>query len=188
MGKDWAGELYCGVTDTLIYLCLNMCTGISPNTGIIHSHSRNTVYMSHQLSNTYSRKSQEMSVQVESKALDKEGTLDLHQVIDSFLYYVRTIDMPILHTLNSIPAVGGFFVALFGGFTCITFTYRQSSMWKPSPQLIVVNVPQRPPSPFCTHHDNSLPSSLWTKNGSPLRRITRCSFIGAWGGLFSVRL
>ena len=41
---------------------------------------------------------------MESKALDKEGKLRVQQVVGSFLYYARAVDMTILHALNSIAA------------------------------------------------------------------------------------
>ena len=52
----------------------------------------------------YGRKSQELPVEEESKLLDKEGKLCVQQVIGSFLYHARAVDMTILHALNSIAA------------------------------------------------------------------------------------
>jgi len=50
----------------------------------------------------YGRKSQKVPVEQESKLLDKEGKLRVQQVVGSFLYYARAVDMTILHALNSI--------------------------------------------------------------------------------------
>ena len=47
---------------------------------------------------------QEVPVEEESKLLDKEGKLSVQQVIGSFLYYAREVDMTILHALNLIAA------------------------------------------------------------------------------------
>ena len=52
----------------------------------------------------YGRKLQELPVEEESKLLDKEGKLCVQQVIGSFLYYARAVNMTILHALNPIAA------------------------------------------------------------------------------------
>ena len=52
----------------------------------------------------YGQKLQDVPVKEESKLLDKEGKLCVQQVIGSFLYYVRAVDMTILHALNPIAA------------------------------------------------------------------------------------
>ena len=110
MEEDWKGELYCG-----IFLKWNYekryVDIVMPN----YVHKQLTKYMHNKPKRPqhcpyepaplqYGRKSQEKPVDIESKALDKNGKLRVQQVVGSFLYYARAVDMTILHTLNSIAA------------------------------------------------------------------------------------
>ena len=52
----------------------------------------------------YGRKSQEMPKKVDGPPVSKEEKVYIQQVIGSFLYYARAIDMTILHALSAITA------------------------------------------------------------------------------------
>jgi hypothetical protein len=110
MEEDWKGELYCGIT-----LKWNYAEGYvdiaMPNyvqkqlVKYRHNAPKRPQYCPYEPAPVqYGRKSQELPVEEESKLLDKEGKLRVQQVISSFLYYARAVDMTILHALNSIAA------------------------------------------------------------------------------------
>ena len=110
MEEDWKGELYCGIT-----LKWNYAEGYvdiaMPNyvqkqlVKYRHNAPKRPQYCPYEPAPVqYGRKSQELPVEEESKLLDKEGKLRVQQVIGSFLYYARAVDMTILHALNSIAA------------------------------------------------------------------------------------
>ena len=110
MEEDWRGELYCGIT-----LKWNYAEGYvdiaMPNyvqkqlVKYRHNAPKRPQYCPYEPAPVqYGRKSQELPVEEKSKLLDKEGKLRVQQVIGSFLYYARAVDMTMLHALNSIAA------------------------------------------------------------------------------------
>ena len=71
----------------LTFLCLTTVMHNSSNTGIKYYNAIKTVHMSQQLP-TLAEMLQEVPVEVESKALDKEGTIRVQHIVGSFIYYV----------------------------------------------------------------------------------------------------
>ena len=69
---------------------------------------------------------------------------------------------------SNTPTLGGFsipFLSLFMGFyVCHLYAVNRISMFhvEANGHVNTINR-QRPPVPICTHHDNSLSASLWTK-------------------------
>ena len=110
MEEDWNGELYCG-----ILLKWNYNEGYEdismPNyvhkqlTKYRHTAPRRPQYCPCEPAPIkYGRNAQEASEPEESSALSADGKKILQQVVGSFLYYARAVDMTILHTLNSIAS------------------------------------------------------------------------------------
>ena len=110
MEEDWLGKLYCGITLDWNY-----------EKGYVDTSMPN--YVAKQLTRyrhkapkrpqncpydppprVYGKKSQEMPKEKASPPVSAEEKKYIQQVVGSFLYYARAIDMTILHALSAIAA------------------------------------------------------------------------------------
>ena len=110
MEEDWQGKLYCGIT-----LDWNYREGYSntsmPNyvvkqlTKYRYKAPKRPQHCPYEPEpRVYGKKSQEMLKKVDSPPVSKEEKVYIQQVVGSFLYYARAIDMTILHALSAIAA------------------------------------------------------------------------------------
>ena len=110
MEEDWQGKLYCGITLGWNYREGYVNTSM-PNyvvkqlTKYRHKDPKRPQHCPYQLEpKVYGKKSQEMPKKVDSPPVSKEEKVYIQQVVGSFPYYARAIDMTILHALRAIAA------------------------------------------------------------------------------------
>ena len=108
--EDWKGKLYCGIT-----LDWNYEKGYV-NTSMPNYVSKQLIRYRHKAPKrpqncpheppprVYGKKSQEVPKEKASPQLSEDEKKYIQQVVGSFLYYARAIDMTILHALSAIAA------------------------------------------------------------------------------------
>ena len=110
MEEDWQGKLYCGITLDWNYekgyVNLSMPNYVSKQL-IRYRHKapkrpQNCPY--DPPPRVYGKKSQEMPKEKASPPVSDDEKKYIQQVVGSFLYYARAVDMTILHALSAIAA------------------------------------------------------------------------------------
>ena len=110
MDVDWKGELYCGIklkwNYEKGYVDLSMPGYVEKQlTKYRHKAPSKRQYCPYEPNPIkYGKQSNEIKQEPESPALEKEEKKYIQQVIGSFLYYARAVDMTILQALSEIAA------------------------------------------------------------------------------------
>jgi hypothetical protein len=108
MTEDWNGELYCGVSLKWNYeegyVDISMPNYVQKKlVEYAYKPSRRLQYCPYQPNPIkYGRNSDKIVHETESSPFGADGKKYVQQVLGSFLYYMRAIDMTILHALSAI--------------------------------------------------------------------------------------
>jgi hypothetical protein len=110
MEEDWEGKLYCGIkldwNYAQGYVDISMPNYVQKKlTEYNHpapTRAQHCPYQPNPIK--YGKNSDEIIQETDSPLLDKEGKKYVQQVLGSFLYYARAIDMTILHALSAIAS------------------------------------------------------------------------------------